>query len=330
MATNNTQKLKLLYLMDILRSKTDPDHGLTMPQIIEKLVENGISAERKSLYTDIEVLRDFGLDIRKYQRQPFEYALAERDFELSDLMLLVDAVQSSRFLSDGKSKALVKSIRQMASENERRALNKQVHVHGRPRMQTQSDFNTVDRIQQAMTDRRKVGFQYFRYDITKKKVARREGARHVGTPVSLTYSDGNYYLVMFSDVDREIRNYRVDRMDDVEVLDERADRNDEISAYDPDEVGKCAFGMYGGERATITLHVEQDVMNVIIDRFGRDVNSKPIEGETAARVIAPVMVSPVFFGWLAQMGAGVRIEKPVKVREEYLEFLRGIEKAYEE
>lgn len=330
MTTSNAQKLKLLYLMDFLQKETDPDHGLTMTQLIEKLGERGISAERKSLYKDIEALISFGMDIRKYQRQPVEYALAERDFELSELMLLVDAVQSSRFLSDGKSKALVRSIRAMASTKERSALNKQVHVHGRPRVQTESDFNTVDKIQETMACRRKISFQYFMYGTAKQKIARKAGAAHVGTPISLTYSDGNYYLVAYSDADQEIRRYRVDRMDKVQTLDEKAERNEIIRAYDADDVGKCAFGMYDGERTQVTLHVQENVMNVIIDRFGRDVTSKPTDDGAAAIVTAHVMVSPVFFGWLVQMGPSVRIDAPASTREQYLAFLDSIKQAYED
>ena len=324
----SSQKLKLLYLMDILRTETDPDHGVSTADILQKLEERGISAERKGIYSDIETLREFGLDIRKYQRQPVEYALAERDFELSELMLLVDAVQSSRFLSEGSCKALVKSIRGLASTPVRDALHKQVHVHGRPRVQTQSDFIVVDKLQEAMAARRKISFGYFRYDIHKNKIATRDGATHVVTPVNLTYSDGNYYLVAFSDADQEIRNYRVDRMERIEQLEERAERNDAISSYDPDEVGKCVFGMYHGERVTATLRATENVMNVIVDRFGRDVHAVPIEGENAARVTVTVKESPVFYGWLAQLGSEIQIEAPASLREGYLAFLRNILQSY--
>lgn len=212
MTTSSVQKLKVLHLMDILRTETDPEHGLTMPQIIERLSVRGIDAERKGLYRDIETLREFGMDTRTLKRQPMQYALAERDFELPQLMLLVDAVQSSKFLSDGASDALVKSVRQLASTEERKALNKQVHVHGRPKRQNQSDFVAVDLLQDAIARKSKVSFLHYKYDASKERVARKGGAAHVVTPVNLTYSDGNYYLVAYSASDGGIRNYRVDRM----------------------------------------------------------------------------------------------------------------------
>ena len=143
------------------------------PQLIEKLAEQSLPAERKSLYRDIEALRDFGMDIRTLRKRPIQYCLAERDFELSQLTLLVDAVQSSRFLSDGASRALVKSIKLLASTSEQDALDKQVHVHGRPSRQNQSDFIGVDKLQDAIADRRKVSFRYFKYNANKARVARR-------------------------------------------------------------------------------------------------------------------------------------------------------------
>ena len=229
MAASNAQKLKILHLMEIFKTETDPEHGLTMPQIIERLAARGIDAERKGIYRDIETLREFGMDIRTLKRQPVQYSLAERDFELSQLMLLVDAVQSSKFLSDGASKALVKSVRQLASAEERKALNKQVHVHGRPKRQDQSDFVAVDRLQEAIAQKSKVSFHYYKYGAGKERVARKGGAAHVVTPISLIYSDGNYYLVAFSAADGEIRNYRVDRMDRIDVTGEPAERNEQIA-----------------------------------------------------------------------------------------------------
>ena len=225
MASSSAQKLKVLHLMDILRTETDPEHGLTMPQLIERLAARGIDAERKGIYRDIETLREFGMDVRQLKRQPVQYALAERDFELSQLTLLVDAVQSSRFLSDGASNALVKSVRQLASTEERKALNKQVHVHGRPKRQDRSDFVAVDLLQDAIARKSKVSFRYYKYGAGKERVARKGGAAHVVTPVNLTYSDGNYYLVAYSAADGEIRNYRVDRMGQIAVTGEPVDRN---------------------------------------------------------------------------------------------------------
>ena len=330
MTTNNSHKLKLLHLMELLRTETDPEHGLTMPQIIEKLDERGVSAERKSVYKDIAALREFGMDVRTLQRQPIQYYLAERDFEFSQLMLLVDAVQSSRFLSDGASKALVKSIRDMASTPEKKLLKKQVHVHGRPARQDQSDFVAVDKLQDAIASKRKVAFRYFKYDANKNKVARKDGATHLVTPINLTYSDENYYLVAYSDADGEIRNYRVDRMEQIAKTDMPSERNEAIASYDADEVGKCVFSMYDGQRVTVTLRVEADLMNVVIDRFGKNVISRPVDDGAAAEVTVRVVDSPVFYGWLAILGTGVEVLKPASLAQAYREYLQSILAVYAE
>ena len=264
------------------------------------------------------------MDVRTLKRQPIQYALCERDFELPQLMLLVDAVQSSRFLSDGASNALVKSVRQLASTEERKALNKQVHVHGRPKRQDQSDFTAVDKLQQAIADKSKVSFRYYRYGAGKERVARKEGAAHVVTPINLTYSDGNYYLVAYSVADEEIRNYRVDRMGQIMETGEPAERNEVIATYDPEETARTAFGMYDGERVMVTIRVKSELMNVVVDRFGRDVDARAEGGGATAVVTAPVRVSPVFYSWLCMLGDGVEVLKPNSLREGYAEWLEAV------
>lgn len=324
MASSSAQKLKVLHLMDILRTETDPEHGLTMPQLIERLAAKGIDAERKGLYRDIETLREYGMDIRQLKRQPVQYALAERDFEFSQIMLLVDAVQSSRYLSDGASNALVKSVRQLASTEERKALNKQVHVHGRPKRQDRSDFVSVDLLQEAIARKSKVSFRYYKYGAGKERVARKEGAAHVVTPMNLTYSDGNYYLVAYSASDAEIRNYRVDRMGQIAITGEHVDRNEVIASYDPEEAARTAFGMYDGERVVASIKVDADLMNVVVDRFGRDVSASPSDDGKTATVTVPIRESPVFYGWLATLGGGAEILRPKALRDGYADWLREI------
>ena len=325
---SNCQKLKLLYLMDMLMQETDSEQGLTMTQMIQKLAGRGIAAERKSIYRDIEALREFGLDVRTYQRSPVEYAVEDRDFALSELLLLVDAVQSSRFLTQRKSDSLVKSVKKLASVRQRKLLDRRVHVEGRIKMQNESVFRNVDRIQEALARRSKISFAYFKYDAAKNKVMQRDGARYVETPVQLVYSDGYYYLVAYNEKHDGFPHYRVDRMDRIEVMDEPACRNDRVANFDVEELESSAFGMYGGQPVTATFLVTDEAMGAVIDRFGKDVESVPA-GEGKARVYARVMKSPAFFGWLAQFGDRVRIQKPPRLAQEYRDYLADIVAAYE-
>lgn len=324
----NRQKLKLLYLMRMLEEETDAERGLTMAQIIGKLEALGISAERKSIYRDIEALREFGVDVRTYQRAPVEYAVEHRAFAFAELQLLVDAVQSSRFLTQRKSDALVEGVKQLASRRQRALLDKRVHVEGRIKMQNESVFGSVDRIQEAIALKRRISFVYFKYDAAKRKALQHNGERYIEMPVQLVYAEGYYYLVVFNEKHDDFANYRVDRMDRIEVLDEPALKNERIATFDARELESRAFGMYSGEPVAATLLVDEEIMGAVIDRFGKDVESVPT-GERRARVYATVMKSPVLFGWLAQFGGRVRIEKPTALAQEYRAYLEDIVAAYE-
>lgn len=321
------QKLKLLYLMKMLQEETDSKSGLTMTQIIEKLEEQGISAERKSIYRDIETLRDFGLDVRTHQRYPVEYAVEDRDFALPELLLLVDAVQGSRFLTKSKSDTLIRSIKKLASKRQRKLLDKHLHVEGRIKTQNESVFKNVDSIQSALAVHRKISFLYFKYNAAKEKVMQHGGERYVETPVELVYSDGCYYLVTFNEKHDDFTHYRVDRMDDIELLDERVQRNERIANFDVRELESRVFGMYKGDPVSASFIVEEEAMCAVLDRFGKDVHSTPL-GDGSARVSTVVMKSPVFFGWLAQFGGDVRIEKPRSLAREYRDYLAGIVESY--
>ena len=167
-----------------------------------------------------------------------------------------------------------------------------------------------------------MSFRYYKYGAGKERVARKGGAAHVVTPVNLTYSDGNYYLVAYSAADGEIRNYRVDRMGQIAVTGEPVDRNEVIARYDPDEAARTAFGMYDGERVVATIEVDADLMNVVVDRFGRDVDAMPSDDGKTATVTVPVRESPVFYGWLATLGDGAEVVRPKALRDGYADWLR--------
>jgi len=200
--------------------ETDDEHGLTMSQIIGKLENRGIKAERKSIYDDINLLREYGLDIITNKGRTTEYSIGSREFEFPELTLLVDAVQSSKFLTEKKSSALIQKLETLASVHEVKLLKRQVYVAGRVKMQNESIFYNVDSIQQAIIRKRMISFNYYDYDVEKKKVARRDGHVYKVTPVGLVYIDEYYYLVTWSEKYGGFANYRVDRMANIEVLSE--------------------------------------------------------------------------------------------------------------
>ena len=321
------QKLKLLHLAQIFERETDDAHGLTMPQIVELLAERGIDAERKALYDDIRCLQEMGYDIQKYQRSKVEYGLATRDFQEGELLLLADAVQSSRFLTSKKADALVRAVSKLGSRHMERYLAKRIHVEGRIATQNESVYYNLDAIQRAFSERKKVSFRYFKLDEAKRRVEQHGGRPYVETPVQLIYKDDCYYLVVWNDDHAGFANYRVDRMRGIEVSEEDATRNERIASFDAAKYQQRVFGMYSGDPVPVTLLVRASAMSSVVDRFGADVSSAPA-GEGMARVRAVVLEAPTFYGWLAQFGDDVVIESPEHLRESYAAHLEKVLAAY--
>lgn len=250
MAYNNKAKLKTLYVKQIFEEETNAEHGLFIRQIIERLEQFGIKAERKSVYRDIEVLREFGCDVRSYQRNPVEYVLIRRQFQLSELMLMVDAVQSSKALTVRQCNAFVTNIKLLANDYERTLLDRRIHFQRHIKAKADSVFGLVDAIHEAMRLKRKVEFQYFRRDLDGKRCAARNEKCHVVMPVGVSYADGYYYLTAWDDDHGNMVEYRLDMMGKTKVFDSGASRNAKIDHYVYDKGEYECFGRFGGEKVT--------------------------------------------------------------------------------
>ncbi len=320
-------KSKILCLLDLLERRTDGDRGLTMPQIIEGLEAQGISAERKALYRDIAALRQAGFDIRKLPARPVQYALVRSDLGLDDVMMLVDAVQSSRFLTERKSAQLVRSLKTLVSDRQRKLLEKRVHVRGRVKSQSESVFHSVDTIHEAIQRRRKVEFLYFSYGTDLKRHPRHEGKRYAVSPVRVVFSDGNYYLAAYEaaagDAEGTVKTYRIDRMELLQVSEAKADRAAAEAAYEGEDFAYVSFGMFAGRHASVTLRVQAPLMDALVDVFGPGIEVLKA-AQDWAEVRVPVQVSPQFFGWVAGLDGHVSIKAPKAVRESYRDWLRSL------
>lgn len=323
MTYNNKAKLKTLYVRQILEEETDAEHGLSMRQIIERLEQYGIKAERKSVYRDIEVLREFGCDIRSYQKNPMEYALIRRQFKLPELMLMVDAVQSSKALTARQSTALVTNIKLLASDHERALLERRIHVPGRIKTKADSVFGNVDVIHEAMRLRRKVEFAYYRRNVEGGRYETRGGKPHVVTPVEIAYANGFYYLTAWDDDHSNMVEYRLDRMGKVRVSDIQSSRNAEIDHHVYDEDKYECFGRFGGEEVTARLEVRADKVEIVLDRFGDGAEVSKVDDETA-KAFVKVCKSEQFFGWIAGMGNTVKIAGPKSLVDEYKNYLKSL------
>lgn len=326
------ERRRLLSLARMLLEETDDDHGLTMSEIVSRLEAAGIPCERKSIYRDLAALRDMGMDIQPYERAPRQYGLATRPFDLEELSLMVDAVQSARFLTDRRSSQLVKKIRGLASTGQREELDRNVHVEGRLRDQAGSVLASVDSIQAAMRRHRKVAFTYYDYTTELKRVARRDGdgklKRYLETPLRVVYSEGNYYLLAYNDKHEGIVVYRIDRMARLRVADESATANELTRNFDGAGFANRSFSMYGGQTVTATLLADSQVINAFVDRFGDEMTAAPANGGTKARITVSVMDSPTFYGWVAQFGPQVRIEAPASLAAGFRTWLTDTLAAY--
>lgn len=314
MPRSDKQKLKLMYLIKLFEERTDVSHGLSMTDIIEALSEEGITAERKSIYADISALNEFGFDIVKDKEgKACVYKLVERDFEIAELKLLVDAVQSSKFITESKSNKLIKKIEGLASNNEAKSLHRQVYVANRIKTTNESVYYNVDDIQKAISENHKVSFQYFQWNPNKEKELRHNGMRYEISPWALTWDDENYYMVGYDSKERKIKHYRVDKMLKIEIMaDSKREGKALFKDMDMAVYSKKIFGMFGGVEETVVLECKNGISGVIIDRFGTEVDIiKRATDSFTVRV--NVQISPQFLGWVFSLGENIKIISPDSV-----------------
>lgn len=331
MARSGNQKLKLLYIAKILEEETDEQHCISTQELIKKLEGYDVSAERKSIYSDMEQLMKFGYDIVYVKaRAGGGYYLSGRRFELPELKLLVDAVQSFRFITLKKSRELIHKIEHLTGKYEAKQLQRQVYVAGRIKTENESIYYNVDSIHRAIQENCQIEFAYMEWTPEKDWKPRRDGARYLVSPWALTCKDESYYLIAYDGAADRIKHYRVDKMGKIEVVDGLA-RNggDSFKQFDIGAYTNRTFGMFGGEEAVVTLEMPEHMLGIVLDRFGRETDiRRKTEAEGLYLVRIEVAVSSQFFGWLAGLGAFVKIVTPEKVAEQYRDYLEDILKRY--
>lgn len=320
------QKLKILYLAQLLLDRSDENHPITTKEMIRYLESQGIRAERKSIYDDINALQTFGMDIVAIREKPCGYYLASRQFELPELKLLVDAVQASRFVTAKKSRELISKLEALTSRSEAGQLHRQV-VAARGKSSNEQIYYNVDEIYTAMAADCNIRFQYFEWSVQKEMVPRKNGTFYEVSPWLLTWEDENYYLIAYDHAAEILKYYRVDKMLHLSVCETSREGQAAFDALDIAEFSKKTFGMFAGSETTVTLQCDDSLTGVMVDRFGLDVPMRPA-GTGQIRVRAKVAVSRQFFGWLTGLGSGVEIISPADVREQYQQSLQNILKHY--
>ncbi|MGI5892107.1 MAG: helix-turn-helix transcriptional regulator [Bacillota bacterium] len=326
MAKLSKQKLKLIYLMKILFEKTDENHPMTVAQMIEELSLYDISAERKSIYDDLEALRIYGLDIECIKSKTTGYYVANRDFELPELKLIVDSVQVSKFITVKKSMKLIKKLERFCSIHDANTLQRQVYIVNRNKTVNECIYYNVDKIHNAISEDRKISFQYFEYDINKEKKYKRNGERYVISAYALNWDDEYYYLIGYDEDANSVKHFRVDKMFDIEVLEEKRDRQDSFIDPDPAKYSQKVFAMFTGTPQKVKIEFVNHLIGVVLDRFGHDIFIIKSDNEHFT-INVDVAISPKFYAWLFSFRNDARLLEPDHIVEEmknHLEMVREI------
>ena len=322
------QKLKLLYLMQMLLEKTDEEHPISMEQIIKGLAANDVSAERKSIYDDIESLRLYGLDIKMTKSKPGGYYLASRDFEIPELKLLVDSVQASQFITEKKTLQLIQKLEKLCSAYEAQLMRRQVYVSGRIKHMNESIYYSVDAIHNGIAEGKQITFKYFEYTPDKKKIYRHGGKLYQISPFALMWDNENYYLIGYDSEAGFIKHYRVDRMVSISVTALDREGQDAFLAHDMSKYTRRNFAMYGGEEVRVEMEFENHLVGVIMDRFGKDVAITKSDAEHFL-ISAPVAVSPQFYAWVFGLGTAARITGPEEVVQGMKKMVSEVSNSYQ-
>ncbi len=322
------QKLKMLYLVQLFSRETDDEHKLTMPEIIAKLAAEGVNADRKTLYQDFEELRRFGFDIiSEKDGRNFYYYLGSRDFELPELKLLVDSVQSAKFITDKKSDQLIKKLESLVSKYEGSQLHRQVIISGRVKTMNESIYYNVDKIHAAIGDDRQIRFKYFDWNLKKEMEPRYDGKWYQLSPWALMWDDEKYYLVAYDSKHETIIHYRVDKMTQIGILDEKREGHEAFRKFNIAHYTNTLFGMFAGDETKVTIEAENRLVSVFIDRFGKDIIIAPID-EDHFRTTVTVAVSKQFFGWIMGIDGDVRVVAPDSVVKQIKEELKRLTERY--
>ena len=323
MPKGTNQKFKLYRLAQIMQEQTDDEHYITMPEIMEGLAKYEVTADRKSIYTDLRDLSVLGIEV---EGEPignrYHYHVINRTFELPELKLLVDAIQSSKFITEKKSNALIKKLETLVSKYNAQKLQRQVFVSGRIKTMNESIYYTVDAIHNAISENKKIKFQYYQWNIKKEMELRHNGAWYHISPWGLSWDDENYYLVGYDSNVKQVKHYRVDKMLHIKISTENREGKEHFKKLNMADYTKKSFGMFGGKEQTVKLLVKNSLAGVIIDRFGKDVMMFPDKGNYFT-VNVNVHVSRQFLGWVFSLGEDIKILGPdVVVEQMKMEGLR--------
>lgn len=333
MARSSRQKEKILYVAKMLLEKTDENNKITVNEIIAELAIHDISAERKSIYGDLETLEQFGLDICREKSSVTSYYIGSRDFQMPELKLLVDAIQSSKFITTKKSMELIGKLEKLCSENDAKLLQRQVYVTNRVKNLNEKIYYNVDDLHNAISSNKQITFTYNQWVLDYsgvekiKKQPRHNGQLYKVSPWALSWDDENYYLIAYDESANKLKHYRVDKMEDIQILTDERIGQEIFDNFDIASYSKSVFSMFGGEEVTAKLSVDNSLIGVIIDRFGKNVFVTK-ESDTTFNINVKIVLSPQFFGWLFGLGNKVKLLAPEQAVSDFANYVKSISDLY--
>ncbi|MDE7071717.1 MAG: transcriptional regulator [Clostridia bacterium] len=320
------QKIKILKLYEILSSESDENNPLSTQYLIERLKAEGINVERKTLYDDIALLNECGYEIMQVRKKQNMYYVSDRNFDVAEVRILIDAVEASSFITPEKTNRLVNKIASLAGSHKGEVIKNNIVVFDTTKRDNEQIYYNVFNINEAIIAKKKISFKYFKYNAKGEKTVMHNDKPYTVNPIATMVSNDNYYLICSSDKYKDVAHYRIDRMESVKIMREDFTLPDELKNFDPRRKKKQLFSMYLGQMQNVTFEIAPDIVEVIFDKFGKNTKLSPY-GEKY-RFTAEIQISDSFFGWCMGLGANIEILSPREVKAQYLQKLHAVICAY--
>lgn len=319
-------RIKYLKILEILKQESDIDRPITTNDLLDKLQERGVHVDRKVLYDDIKILNEAGYEIFCERRKQNEYYILDRQFDVPELRVLMDAVEAATFISEGKTAELLDKIANLGGSYRKRLLLRNNNYFDTNKHTNPHIYYSINEIEEAINKNKKITFKYFVIDHNGKKVYRKEGAEYTVNPVATIFSGDSYYLVSSNDKYDDFANYRIDRMEDCKISSEDRTKTKLNKSFKIGEYRKQHFAMFSGRAEKVTLEFDKSLTDVIYDKFGENTKMQLAGDNLQTKV--NVAISPQFFGFISGLGTKVKIIAPENVVEEFKVHLREISECY--
>ena len=327
MSRENIRKLKVLKLLELLRQSTDEQHPMTTNNIAIQLAQVGIPCDRRTISQDIATLNELGYEVMSTMiGHEKAYYVEDRSFSIPELKILIDAVHASSFITEKKSEELIDKLVVLAGSHRAEVLKRNMVCFNTRKHSNERIFYNVDYLEDAILQQKKVIFRYFDLNESGERIYRRDGHHYVVEPIALVFNEDNYYLTCYSARHDGTSNYRVDRMDSVEIIDEPCSEKAVTLRNEVAEYTEQVFKMFGGKQENVTLKFDRSLIGVVYDKFGEDTKMVQLAKDTCEATVK-VQISPTFWGWLFQFGNQMKITYPKELNEEYIAKATQIAKA---